>query len=173
LSKDPIAGGSANAYDYANADPVNQVDPSGRKPYDSACDSGAVTCQVKLEIWMGSPRRGRMRVRMRWRTNRWLGISVISLRIDYWRDYRMDVYREGFVDMDPPYYLNGSYPGLPDSCRGTDPCAKNHDATGIFACEPGDQYQIQLTLKYIYNQGAQVQDPQILEVKAQQGCVFR
>jgi len=26
---DPIAGGSANAYDYANCDPVNQADPNG------------------------------------------------------------------------------------------------------------------------------------------------
>ncbi|MEV7280409.1 DNRLRE domain-containing protein [Streptomyces sp. NPDC093111] len=30
LSVDPVAGGSANAYDYAFADPVNQTDPDGR-----------------------------------------------------------------------------------------------------------------------------------------------
>ncbi|MEZ5171827.1 MAG: RHS repeat-associated core domain-containing protein [Acidimicrobiia bacterium] len=29
LQTDPIRGGSANAYDYANADPINQEDPSG------------------------------------------------------------------------------------------------------------------------------------------------
>jgi RHS repeat-associated protein len=31
ISTDPVAGGSANSYDYANADPVNQFDLSGRK----------------------------------------------------------------------------------------------------------------------------------------------
>lgn len=32
LQVDPIEGGSANDYDYANADPVNQIDLSGEKP---------------------------------------------------------------------------------------------------------------------------------------------
>ncbi|MEX0972336.1 MAG: DNRLRE domain-containing protein [Solirubrobacterales bacterium] len=32
LSPDPIRGGSANAYDYANADPINQFDLSGECP---------------------------------------------------------------------------------------------------------------------------------------------
>lgn len=173
LSTDPMSGGSANAYDYGNADPVNQVDPTGLKPYDSACDEGQIigTCQVKLEIWMGSPRGRRMRVRMRWRTNRLGGTTLISFRIDYWIDERMDPYREGFVRMDPPHYLD-HYPGLPASCKGFQACAENHDAWGTFACNAGDQYQIQLTLKYNYNLGGGIAEPQILEVKAQQGCQY-
>ena len=174
LSVDPIAGGSANAYDYGNADPVNQFDPTGLKPYDSDCDTSVApgACQVKLEIWMWSPERGlRMGVRMRWRTARWLGITLISFDIHYWRDYKWDVYKEGFVDMDPPHYLN-TYPGLPNHCRGTDACAENHDGRGTFACTAGDEYQIQLTLKYNYNVGAQVDEPQVLEVKAQQFCNY-
>lgn len=171
LSTDPIAGGSASAYDYGNADPVNQFDPSGLKPYDSACDSGLVGCQVKLELWMWSPRGRRMGVRMRWRTNRLFGTTLISFEIDYWIDERLDAYREGFVEMSPPHYLN-SYPGLPAGCKSYDACAENHDGRGTFACNPGDQYQIQLTLKYNYNAGDQVEEPQVLEVKAQQGCKF-
>lgn len=31
VSTDPVQGGSANAYDYGNADPVNQVDLTGTK----------------------------------------------------------------------------------------------------------------------------------------------
>ncbi|MFI9455832.1 PA14 domain-containing protein [Amycolatopsis sp. NPDC052450] len=32
LQTDPISGGSANNYDYANADPINSLDLDGRKP---------------------------------------------------------------------------------------------------------------------------------------------
>jgi hypothetical protein len=32
-SVDPVKGGSANAYDYANQDPANQLDPSGKTPF--------------------------------------------------------------------------------------------------------------------------------------------
>lgn len=171
LSTDPVLGGSANAYDYGNADPVNQSDPSGLKPYANACDSGVVGCQVWLHIKMWSPRRGRMGVRMIWRSNRRLGISLISFDIYYWRDYKWDTYQEGFVKMPPPHYLN-SYPGLPSSCEYTARCAQNHDGRGTFACYPGDEYQIKLILKYIYNQGAEADKPQVLEVTAQEFCTY-
>jgi RHS repeat-associated protein len=175
LSSDPIAGGSANAYDYGNADPVNQFDPTGSAPYgyDKACDRGIINCQVKLELWMWSRVGGRMGVRMRWRTNRALGgIKLESVRIDYWVDEPMDIYKEGFVKMDPPHYLN-SYPGLPPDCRGTDPCAENHDGRGTFACNGGSQYQIELTIKYYYNQGAGAGEEQPLTVRVQMGCKVR
>jgi RHS repeat-associated protein len=177
LSRDPIAGGSATAYDYGNADPVNQFDPTGMEPYgyDSDCDPGAVlgSCQVKLQLWMWSSRRARMGVHMKWRTNRGLGgISLDSIRIDYWKDEPMDLYREGFVEMDPPHYLN-SYPGLPADCRHTDPCADNHDGRGTFACSPGTFYRIRLTIKYFYNQGAGAGEIQLLEAETQMGCAYR
>ncbi|HET7120213.1 MAG TPA: RHS repeat-associated core domain-containing protein [Solirubrobacterales bacterium] len=172
LSTDPIDGGSANTYDYGNADPVNQFDPSGTKPYDNACDPGKVGCQVWLHIKMWSPKGGRMGVRMIYRSNRAGGISRIAFDIFYWRDERWDVYQEGFVEMAPPHYLN-SYPGVPRSCRGTDPCANNHDGQGTFACEPGDEYQIQIIFKYIYNFGAGVEESHVLEVKAQEFCSYR
>jgi hypothetical protein len=112
-----------------------------------------------------------MGVRMRWRSNRAGGIVLLSFEITYWVDERWDVYQEGFVKMPPPHYLN-SYPGLPASCRGTDSCADNHDGRGTFACNKGDEYQIELMLKYRYNVGAQIQEPQVLDVKAQQVCGY-
>lgn len=36
LSRDPVAGGSANAYDYPNADPIDGLDLAGTKPWDVA-----------------------------------------------------------------------------------------------------------------------------------------
>jgi len=174
LSRDPIAGGSANAYDYGNADPVNQVDPSGMKPYDNDCDphiGGITGCQVWLHIKMWSPARARMGVRMIYKSNRAGGISRESFTITYWRDVHDDVYREGFVKMDPPHYLN-SYPGIPPDCRGTDPCANNHDGRGTFACRPGDEYQINIQFKYKYNTGSGSGESKVLEVQAQEICHY-
>lgn len=46
ISKDPVRGGSANAYDYANADPVNHFDLAG-----SAGDApGEIECGEHLEV---------------------------------------------------------------------------------------------------------------------------
>lgn len=174
LSKDPIAGGSANDYDYGNADPINQFDPSGMKPHDNDCDphiGGITGCQVWLHIKMWSPRRGRMGVRMIYRSNRALGIKRVSFEITYWVDEKDDIYKEGFVEMPPPHYLN-SYPGVPSGCRGTDPCADNHDGSGTFACRPGNEYQIQIIFKYRYNLGSGVEETKILEVMAQEFCIY-
>jgi len=49
ISVDPVAGGSANAYDYGNADPINQFDLDGLRPYSSDCAPGLMGCQCKLE----------------------------------------------------------------------------------------------------------------------------
>ena len=174
LSTDPIAGGSASAYDYANADPVNQIDSTGFAPYgyDKDCDPGAAGCQVLLELWMWSRTSRRMGVHMRWRTNRGAGgINLQDVEIYYWMDEPMDVYREGFVAIPPPHYLN-SYPGLPADCRGTDPCADNHDGRGTFACIRGNQYKIRLRIKYFYNQGAGAGEEQFLEAETKMGCTY-
>jgi RHS repeat-associated protein len=50
LSSDPVGGGSANAYDYGNADPVNESDPAGTKPWDkSSIGDGA--CKGDLHVY--------------------------------------------------------------------------------------------------------------------------
>jgi RHS repeat-associated protein len=38
ISTDPVPGGSANAYDYANGDPLNQVDLTGTQPKVAHCN---------------------------------------------------------------------------------------------------------------------------------------
>jgi RHS repeat-associated protein len=47
ISTDPVAGGSANAYDYSNADPVNGLDLDGRK----ACGLTVKVSSRKHKIW--------------------------------------------------------------------------------------------------------------------------
>jgi RHS repeat-associated protein len=54
LQTDPLPGGSANGYDYANQDPVNEDDPSG----DSAgtiANGSLVGCKITVKApWQGS-----------------------------------------------------------------------------------------------------------------------
>jgi RHS repeat-associated protein len=51
LSSDPVAGGSANAYDYVNQDPTNQQDLAGTNP--SLDEEGAGPCFGQMHV--GSP----------------------------------------------------------------------------------------------------------------------
>jgi RHS repeat-associated protein len=55
ISPDPVAGGSANAYDYSNADPVNGFDLGGEKPWDTGLQG---PCGGDLHVWStkGNPR---------------------------------------------------------------------------------------------------------------------
>jgi RHS repeat-associated protein len=166
LSTDPVLGGSANAYDYGNADPVDQVDLSGLKPYDNACDDGIIGCQCTLHIKMWSPTSWRMGVRFIRKCNRAGGIRLYAWHLWYWVDEQTGY---GFVEMAPPHYLN-HYPGDPN-CRDTDPCQNHWDHSGTFECHPGWEYQIGAKWQYEYNVGVEVGDVQTLTVKAQEFCL--
>lgn len=166
ISTDPVKGGSANAYDYANADPLNQLDLTGLKPYDNACDRGVINCQCTLHIKMWSPGPWRMGVRFIRQCNRDGGIDLHAWHLWYWRDEKIGY---GFVYMDPPHYLN-HYPGDP-SCGKVDPCQNHWDHSGTFECHPGWEYQIGVEWQYKYNAGNEVGDVQTLTVKAQEFCL--
>jgi RHS repeat-associated protein len=165
LSSDPLAGGSANPYDYANADPLDQIDLSGEKPYDNACDRGVIGCQCTLHIKMWSPTHWRMGVRFIRQCNRVGGVDLHAWHLWYWVDEQTGY---GFVEMSPPHYLN-HYPGDP-GCRPTDPCQNHWDHSGTFECHPGWEYQIGAEWQYTYNAGYEVGDVQTLTVKAQEFC---
>jgi RHS repeat-associated protein len=166
LSADPVRGGSANAYDYGNADPVNQSDLAGTKPYDNACDKGVIGCQCTLHIKMWSPVPWRMGVRFIRQCNRAGGIDLHAWHLWYWVDEQTG---NGFVELSPPHYVN-HYPGDPN-CRDTDPCQNHWDHSGTFECHPGWEYQIGVEWQYKYNAGNEVGDVQTLTVKAQEYCL--
>ena len=171
LSTDPIAGGSANAYDYGNADPVNQFDPSGKKPHDNDCDPGvAGSCKCKLHIKMWSPRGGRMGVRMSYYCNQASGIRRNDFEIHYGVNYHDDEWDE-FFNMDPPHYIN-HYPGPDPACKNYMPCINVQDHSGTFACVPGDEYEIYIKFTYWYNYGKEMDDMQVLSVRAQEFCSY-
>jgi RHS repeat-associated protein len=50
LQTDPVAGGSANAYDYAAQDPINNLDLDGRRVARER-DTGACTCTKSNRHW--------------------------------------------------------------------------------------------------------------------------
>ncbi len=56
ISTDPVAGGSASAYDYANADPVNDSDLGGTKPTSEA---EAGPCTGHLHVYSPKNKNGR------------------------------------------------------------------------------------------------------------------
>jgi RHS repeat-associated protein len=168
LSTDPVSGGSASAYDYANADPINQSDPSGLKPYDNDCDRGIVGCQCELHIKMWSPRGWRMGVRMSYRCNRAFGIRRYRFDIYYSADFG---YGTGFQPIDPPHYIN-LYPGPNPACKNFESCINEQDHSGTFSCNPGTEYQIGIVFEYRYNYGVGMTELQHLQVKAQEFCMY-
>jgi RHS repeat-associated protein len=53
ISTDPVAGGSASAYDYANADPVNGMDPEGtyaKRLGGRRASRGAITARSRVHL---------------------------------------------------------------------------------------------------------------------------
>jgi RHS repeat-associated protein len=60
LSPDPIPGGSANAYDYANQDPINGFDLEGTCSTKKACAAARERARAKVDSVTG-----RIRARMR------------------------------------------------------------------------------------------------------------
>ncbi len=165
ISTDSVAGGSASAYDYANADPVNHFDFSGEKPHDNDCDPGflGVGCQCSLHIKLWSPRRGHLGVHIISRCMRFGGVSLKGFHIYYYINVGW------FATIPPPHYLNQPPSPNPD-CGSTDPCQNFQNNQGTFLCAPGFEYQVEVWWEYFYNLGVGVGTPQQLHARAQEYC---
>jgi RHS repeat-associated protein len=170
ISTDPVKGGSANAYDYANADPVNGFDLMGTRPYGNDCLPGYAGCQCKLHVKLWSHRRGRMGVRIRRRCNRVGGITKTGYEVGYYKhDHSWPLPGVHFKSIPTPHFVRPTARVEP-VCRPTDPCQQNRDFKGTFVCEPGEEYKVRVTWGFYFNLGQGAGQEHQLHVEAEEHC---
>jgi RHS repeat-associated protein len=147
LSVDPVAGGSANAYDYANGDPISGFDLSGRSPSASDCDPGLVGCQCKLWGHLAkAATKGQLFLTVVRKCNRFGGITLQGLATQW---YKRGPYSGGWHDIPAPMRV---YPAIEPACTQINgPCQNYQKSQALYYCEPAKEYRFDLTWGYVYN----------------------
>ncbi len=171
ISPDPVRGGSANAYDYSNADPVNQFDFGGEKPY--SMDTGVQGCSLRLRMW--SHHRGRMNVRITYYCPKkaWkLGHAQGKLNSWNWERHKKGILSgiDKFETFTPTFTSGGGSVAR-GNCRDIDPCQRSIRRDFEFECESGREYQVTGESKKWYGPTAGAHEWVILKVAAQQHCL--
>jgi RHS repeat-associated protein len=144
---DPVPGGSANAYDYANADPVNGSDISGEKPDEAEDGAG---CSAKLHVW-SYKRKGKSkyyrfhsRLTVKCPKNVTINYHVDKFRILFERN-------RGLGDCLGKQFCKGDYCKLEVDCMDVEPNTKGLDIHSFVldeshVCIPGQEYQVRVML---------------------------
>lgn len=126
-SVDPVAGGSASAYDYANADPVNGLDLDGR----------VAGCKTTIKKWK-SKRKGRVRLNGKWNcpASAWPGnVVILKVTLTIEREVRgtLDQIFKGKFETVNHYVMK--------------PPKSQHRDWGVRSveeCDPGYEYQVKI-----------------------------
>jgi RHS repeat-associated protein len=165
ISTDPVAGGSANAYDYSTADPVNRFDLTGESPGDSDCYSGYAGCQCKMWAHMAKgSQRGTLFLTVVRKCNRFGGITLQSIGSQW---SKRGPYSGGWHDISAPERV---YPAIEAACTGiTDPCQNYQKSQALYYCEPGKEYSLYISWSFVFNfrgEGAE----HFLEISVDQTC---
>jgi RHS repeat-associated protein len=160
ISTDPIRGGSANAYDYANANSITGFDLAGTSPYDSACLAGFSGCKCKMWAKFKAGRRGRLILTTVRKCNVAGGITLGGLAAE-WGIGNGD----GFHSIRAPRAVHATVEAI---CRPTDPCQNYQKHTREFYCRPGKEYQFKQTWEFQIN--LEGLPAHTLDVKIQQFC---
>lgn len=165
LSADPIAGSSANSYDYANADPVGGLDLTGMAPSDSDCYGGIVGCQCKLWGHMAKgATRGTLWLTIVRKCNRTGGITLQGLAAQW---SKRGPYSGGWHDISAPMRV---YPAIEPACRGlNDPCQNYQKYQALHYCEPGKEYKLDITWGFVFNLGGEGAE-HTLQISIDQSC---
>jgi RHS repeat-associated protein len=168
ISVDPVQGGSANAYDYGNADPVNQFDLGGTKPYGNDCTEGYAGCECKLHVKLWSHKRGRMGIRIIRGCYRAGGITLTGYSVGWYKPHGgIGGLAHHFDKIDPPHFLNK--PRFEAQCPPTNRCQNHRDFKGTFECTPGDEYEVRITWGFSFNWQGEGHEER-LHVTAQEHC---
>jgi len=165
ISPDPVAGGSANAYDYSNADPVNGFDLTGQSPGDSDCYSGYAGCQCKMWGHMAKgSKRGTLFLTVVRKCNRFGGITLQSFGTQW---SKRGPYSGGWHDISAP---NRVYPAIEAACTGiTDPCQNYQKWQALYYCEPGKEYSLYVSWSFVFNVNGEGAE-HFLEISIDQTC---
>ncbi len=165
ISSDPIRGGSANAYDYSNADPVNGFDFTGESPGDSDCYSGYAGCQCKMWAHMAKgSKRGTLFLTVVRKCNRFGGITLQSIGSQW---SKRGPYSGGWHDISAPQRV---YPAIEAACTGiTDPCQNYQKSQGLYYCEPGKEYGLHISWSFVFNFGGEGAE-HFLDISVDQTC---
>ena len=162
LSVDSVAGGSAGAYDYVNADPLNTFDLAGTKPGSRACLGGFAGCQCVLWVAMSSPRSGVMKLKTVRKCNRAGGIQLTG--------YKAGMYvgnGDGQFKEFTPIPITPSIQVGP--CGNLEPCQNYQKHEQLIHCTPGREYQISISWGFMFNYWGEGEEHQ-LHVEAEQFC---
>jgi len=162
LSVDPVTGGSANAYDYVNQDPLNTTDLSGNKPGDRDCSPGIIGCQCVLWVSLAQRDRGRLRVTTVRKCNRVGGVTKTGYKAQWYSGSGGGDFKR--------IQVNAVYPQVRATCRDTDPCQNYQKFETTIYCTPGKEYQISISWGFAPNLGRGAGQESQLHVEAQQFC---
>jgi RHS repeat-associated protein len=167
LSTDPIAGGSANAYDYGNQDPINNLDLQGRKPYDYECFYKFGLCACKLEAELRKRKPGRLRWAWTRRCNQKGGITLTGWALGWWIGDGGGT----FLRLDEAPKVAGP-PVARGICGASEPCQSYQSFEGQIYCAEGWEYQAKITWGWTFNGvvGSGGDDEHQLDVAVQQFC---
>lgn len=163
-STDPIAGASANAYDYALADPINTFDLDGRKPRTSARMAGG---RARLRV-RSRKKRFRIRMRARFLRSRAAVVTLHKASISFERSTGC-----GRICLNPKGRFEAVStaefkPRVPNHSRWRDWGIKES-----YDCDPGTEYQYHIRLLYTVETvlgGIFRRQTKTLDLKAQTHC---
>lgn len=147
ISLDPVKGGSANAYDYANADPVNGIDLPGTtgKKACQVIDGGPCECALIAQLRPGR-RRGTLFLKTVRKCKKLGGITQGGYEAQWSERSNSKAHYHNIP------FVPAAYPAATAVCRGLgEKCQNDQKSEGLLVCEPGHEYQLSIYWEYMNN----------------------